>query len=101
MLRTVYNLPVIWKIGMISALALAILAAIIAISASNLLQVRKDTHQLFDRNIKEINWISEIKENMTETHLRLYELISLTAANVSPEEKTQSEAQIDEKGLSL
>ncbi|WP_299439035.1 methyl-accepting chemotaxis protein [uncultured Rhodospira sp.] len=95
MLRAINNLSVVWKIGMIAGLALAILAGTIGISATNLLQVKSNTSQLVNQNIKELNWISEIKEDITETHLHLYELISLAAANVAQDEKDAAEARID------
>ena len=90
MVRVLNNLPIVWKIGMISMVALVILAGAIGISAWNMLTVRDDVEHLATDTMTELDWVARISNHMTAGHMHLYERVTLEGSSAPMDRRNAS-----------
>ncbi len=97
MTRMLNNLPVLWKIGLVVGLCLAVLTSTIGISGWTMVKVRGGIQQVTEETFAELNWIAQFKQSMTAANLRLYELLMLesTSAPADSRQKATEDLHAD------
>ena len=97
MIRALTNLSIVWKMGVVFALGLFILAGTVAISGWTMKQVLSDVEDLTDQTAQELGWAARIQQTMTAAHLHLYERLTLEGAQAPVERRQRSEEDFSER----